>query len=361
MPIKFLSDRRRAQRLGRIRLGVKKTNAQGKSYPSATPHFVLKDAEALKEFYGEQPTTLHIEFLWDHMEGTFPHYLRRYVKSGLRCLGDGEFIMYRVNKDKVKDVSDGHVIDPDGKAQMDDRSVWLRATCPGDQCPHYINGSCKPTGFLRFLPTEAPRLGYYDMVCHQRAIVGIKTQLELAGAIFGRITGIPFILHRGDPEKVPVKTPQGMKDMPIRTQWIEIDPDWVAENFARRDEQKALVQRTCKQDIAELFGEDNKGDEPLALPPGNDDFEEPTFEGEDGPGTIIDGETGEIFDDEPEDDPAPARDIDAIETLGDLWTACQEDFGLERSAALKELGVKKQEHLKQLPREMYQQIAEMRA
>jgi len=313
MPIKFLTGRHRAQRLGRVRLGIKQISERtGKSHPVATPYFVLKDAAALIEFYDAEPTQLRIEFLSDNLDFTFPHFLRRYVKSGLRCLGDGEMIMYRVNDAGDKDVSDGHALDPDGKAKMDDRAVWIRVTCPGDQCPHYISGACKPTGFLRFVPTEAPRLGYYDMVCHQRAIVGIKTQLELAKSLFGHITGIPFILHRGDPEKVPVKVPgKGMVNMPVRTQWIEIDPQWFAENFAQRDEHLALSTRTFRQDVIELFGEDGNGgglpdglpdgggdsQGPLAPSAGNGDFGEPLFEGEEEPSAmLVDEATGEIVD-----------------------------------------------------------------
>ena len=121
MPISFLEDRHRAQRLGRVRLGVKKISSKtGKEYPVATPYFVLDDAPALKEFYSETPVALNIEFLWDNIEFTFPHYMRRYTASGLRCLGDGDLVLYHVNADGDVDVRDGNAVHPGGKVVMDE-------------------------------------------------------------------------------------------------------------------------------------------------------------------------------------------------------------------------------------------------
>jgi len=313
MPITFLGDRRRPQRLGRVRLGIKKENEKtGKSYPVATPYFVLRDAPALLEFCeGAEPTELRISFLWDNLESTFPHYLRRYVKSGLRCLGDGEFIMYRLNDQGVKDVSNVHALDANGKPKMDDKAMWIRAVCPGDQCPQYIKGTCKPTGFLRFVPTEAPRQGYYDMVCRQHAIVGIKTQLVDALELFGHITDIPFVLHRGDVEKLTVKTAQGAKKMPVRTQWLEIEPAWFAENYPRRAEHLSRCTRTFKQNVAALFGEDGNGDESLVLPADNSEFAEPAFAGEGETEEFVDEATGEIVEPVPEKPPEAALSEEA--------------------------------------------------
>jgi len=266
-PISFLSRRYRAQRLGRVRLGIKKVSKTGKEYPAATPYFVLGDAPALQEIYGDQPTSLNVEFLWDNLDLTFPNYMRRYTASGLRCLGDGEVVLYRVNDDGDVDVRDGNLLHPNGKVVMGEDNQPVKVACKGEYCPFYEDSSCKPTGYLRFLPVEAPRLGYYDLVCHQRAVVGILTQLKLTLANFHHLTGIPFILHRGDEEKVPVKVPgKGMVDMPVRTQWIEIDPGWFAENWPQREVHRALAAGRVRQDVIELFGEDSNGDNLLPPP-----------------------------------------------------------------------------------------------
>jgi hypothetical protein len=362
VPISFLSDRHRAQRLGRVRLGIKKVSQKtGREYPSATPYFVLNDTPELKQFYGEQATSLNIEFLWDNLERTFPHYMRRYVASGLRCLGDGDLILYRVNGAGEVDVRDGNAVHPNGKVIVQENQP-VKVHCAGERCEHYADGSCKPTGFLRFLPVEAPRLGYYDLVCHQRAVVGILTQLKLTQAIFGRITGIPFILHRGEEEKVPVKVPgKGMVDMPIRTQWIEIEPGWFAENWPQREKHLALARSKVKQDIIELFGEDSNGDNSLP-PPAVSEMAEPVFRGEGTQLTVPDdmAEPESQIVDSDEGLHVIRRDVSAVQNFGQLYTATREDFNLSRDETLVEAGVKRQADIVNTPRDVYLSIAAAR-
>ena len=286
MPINFLKDRYRLTRLGRIRLGhkVQKQKKDGKvvEYPVADPFFVLSDE--LQALFGPRPTELEIQFLFDSIELTFPHYLRRYTRSGLRCLGDGLEIMYRINDAGVADVRDGTAQTEDGKTVVGEGGVIERVPCTGDKCDHYISGECKPTGNLKFAFTTYPRMGYYDIICRQRAVVGVRTALLLCLQMFGRLTDIPFILRRGDEEKIPVKTPKGMVDMPVRTQWVEIDPTWFAANFPRKAEicTESVRRRyqLAQQAITDLFGA-NGGEAPtLALPDPVAQFEEELFDGE---------------------------------------------------------------------------------
>jgi len=79
---------------------------------------------------------------------------------------------------------------------------------------------------------------------------------------------------------VPVKVPgKGMVDMPVRTQWIEIDPGWFAENWPQREVHRALAAGRVRQDMIELFGEDSNGDN-LLPPPAIQEAAAPVFEGE---------------------------------------------------------------------------------
>jgi len=240
MPISFLTQRHRVQRIGRVRLGTtkeyKKRDGTTGKMPVALPYFVVPDE--LKSLLGDQPTSLAIMFLANDLEAIFPHYLRNYTKSGLKCLGDGETILYRVPEEGPPDVRDGFLMDPKTKKRLfadEARTQFVQVPCLGMDCLAYQDGLCKATGYLRFILTAAPRLGYYDLVCHQRAVVGIKTQLQLALDTFGRLTGIPFILHRGEEEKVPVTVKGKTTDMPIRTQWVEVDPEWFQANVGRLD------------------------------------------------------------------------------------------------------------------------------
>ncbi len=55
------------------------------------------------------------------------------------------------------------------------------------------------------------------------------------------------------------------------------------------------------------------------------------------------------------------RDPNSIKTYGELYAACQQDFGLkDRSSVLKELGVNRQEALSVTPAVAYQQILKVR-
>lgn len=338
-------------------MGIKKVSEKtGREYPVAVPWFVLEDAAALKEFYGEQPTSLNIEFLWDNLELTFPHYMRRYTAKGLRCLGDGDLVLYRVGDNGDVDVRDGNAVHPNGRVVMADNQP-VKANCQGELCPAYEDGSCKPTGFLRFLPIEAPRLGYYDLVCHQRAVVGILTQLKLTLANFHHITGIPFILHRGEEEKVPVKVPgKGMVDMPVRTQWVEIEPAWFAENWQEREKHRALAAARVRQDMVDLFGEDSNGDN-LLPPPATEELAEPTWEGEGAEEQGGEGVEEDVLGDELR---VIRRDVAAIQNFGQLYTAARADFNLSREGTLAEAGVKRQEDMVESPREVYLKIAAVR-
>lgn len=285
MPIEFLNDRNRINRVGRIRLGHKVKTANGGERPTADPFFNVPDE--LKQFYGDKPTTMRIRFISDDLETTFPHYLRWYTKSCLRCLGDGQHVIYQIDDKGVKAVSNYCALDAEGKVVMNGNGP-KRVACEGEACPHYESGECKPTGYLRFVVEEHLRQGYYDVVCHQRAVVGIRTQLELCLRMFGRIVDIPFLLHRGDAEKVAVKTIKGIVDMPVRTQWIEIDPEWFGKAFMdrRRELQSSreMLLLEAKTAADELYGttDTSQAAKVPALAESVADFAEPNFEGENG-------------------------------------------------------------------------------
>ena len=240
MPIAHLSQRFRLQQLGRVRLGHKETNTGGKTYPVADPYFRLPDE--LVAVCGEQPTSLDICFLSDDPEQTFPNYLRYYTAAGLRCMGDGENIIYRVGDNGVVDVSDAVALDANGRQVYVD-GKYQRTPCAGENCPHYLKAECKATGYLRFMVQALPRQGYYDLVCHQRAIVRIRTTLLLTLQMFGRLTDIPFVLHRGEEEAVPVKTAKGTVDMKVRIPWIEVNPEWFGKQLSRR---QAVLQESVQ-------------------------------------------------------------------------------------------------------------------
>lgn len=103
MAIGSLEQRRKNKphRSGIIRLGYKKETQNGKQYPVEAPHFVLTDAPELKEFYGEEPTSLDIVFTSNDIDQIARTYLQMYKcdnpsetdpskrKNWLACIGQG--------------------------------------------------------------------------------------------------------------------------------------------------------------------------------------------------------------------------------------------------------------------------------
>jgi len=126
--IKEFNDRFRMQRLGKIRLGVKKTSKKGNEYPSAVDYFVCPPE--VKEIYGDKPRRLDIMIPHDDVESIFPISLKRYgSQSGLICRGDGEIAHRR------QEGSDN----------------WEEINCSYKDCKYYIKGHCKEVGNLQVI------------------------------------------------------------------------------------------------------------------------------------------------------------------------------------------------------------------
>lgn len=266
MPIKDLAQRYRPQRIGKIRLGIRKKNKQGVEYPSATDYFVCPDVPGLKERYGEKPIALEIFFLFDSTDQIFPHFHKYYSASGLKCMGDGESVWYRTDargEDRIVTVR-GIAVTPE--ATEDDFATWQEiystreriansVRCLGTDCPLSDGQHCRPTGRLCFAIVGVPILGYFELTVHQRALLGIAGQLELAKAMFGHLTGIPFNLHLSQ-ETVQVNG----KARKIYTPWIAIDPVWMAQELPKRLEHKRLMGAEAKGDVEDLYGTEDVED-----------------------------------------------------------------------------------------------------
>jgi len=69
-PIKGISEVVRLPRLGKIRLGIRKKNADGIPYPSPTDYFVCPDE--VRKVFGERPRELRIMFPIGNNESSGP-------------------------------------------------------------------------------------------------------------------------------------------------------------------------------------------------------------------------------------------------------------------------------------------------
>jgi len=270
MPISDLDGRYRPQRLGIVRLGrteEKKIKGKIVKIPYATPYFVMDDMpEAIRKEYGPEPTTLRIEFLFNSIHDVFPHFHQYYLRRGLRCLGDGEMVLYRAAgtaKEPFVCIRDA-VIATDLPEELLEQ--WLQEygttdpegnsfQCLGLDCPLSEPGKCRPRGRLLFAMRGHAALGYHQMGTGSiNAIAGIVGQFMLAHSIFGHITAIPWNLHLR-PETVQVEG----KSRKIYVPWIEIDPPWFQRHFQpdiRARHLRAADDRK-RADIADLYGDDD--------------------------------------------------------------------------------------------------------
>jgi hypothetical protein len=186
MPIKGFSDVRRIPRVGKIHLGVRKTNDNGKEYPTAVDYFVVKPdastskaaAKAFHDVYGDKPQEITIAFPSNDPEQFFPQWLSSYRGGNgryeLYCQGDGE----------VARRSDGE----GGKVQIQ---------CLYRDCPLYQEGKCKELGRLQFFLPDVPGIGVWQIdTTSFHTTVNLNGSIQMIRALTGgRIAMIPLKLR----------------------------------------------------------------------------------------------------------------------------------------------------------------------
>ena len=172
--IKGFDDQFRMQRLGKIRLGVKKKTGGGKEYPSAVDYFVCP--EEVKDVYGDKPRELDIMIPHDDIEEVFPTALKMYgSQQGLKCTGDGETARRR-----IKDTND-----------------WKDIECGYKDCKYYKEGHCTEVGNLQvILPKVKGMLGIYQIdTSSYHSTLNIKSSLQMLKQTLGRCSLIPLKLE----------------------------------------------------------------------------------------------------------------------------------------------------------------------
>jgi len=184
MPIKGVSEVVRLPRLGKIRLGIKKENAEGTVYPSPTDYFVCP--EEVRNVFGERPRELRIMFPTDDETQWASQYLRCYSETGnLICRGDGEAALAKVETVNRETGSKGEII-----------SKLLEMPCNPDRCPIHQQGYCRRVMNLQFLLPDCPGFGVYQLDTSSfYSIVNINSSLELIRGVCGRLAMIPLSLR----------------------------------------------------------------------------------------------------------------------------------------------------------------------
>ena len=186
MPIKGISDILRIPRVGKIHLGIKKTNATGKEYPTATDHFVVKEddstsgqaAAAFRSVYGDKPKEISIAFPSDNPDDFFPQWLSSYRSINgryeLYCQGNGETA-----------------------SRVDGQGSRVAIPCMHKDCPIYVDGKCKDLGRLQFFLPEVPGLGCWQLdSTSYHTMVNLNSSIAMIRAFTGgKIKMMPLTLR----------------------------------------------------------------------------------------------------------------------------------------------------------------------
>ena len=182
-PIKGISEIVRLPRLGKIRLGVKKENSDGCSYPSPTDYFVCPDE--VKKVFGDKPRELRIMFPTEVSEQWASQYLRCYSASrGLICRGDGETAVARVNV-RTDEIDSGET----SAARLKE------ITCNPDGCPYHRRGQCRRVMNLQFLLPDCPGFGVYQLdTTSFHSMKNVNSALTFIRGICQRVSMIPLSL-----------------------------------------------------------------------------------------------------------------------------------------------------------------------
>ena len=154
-----------------------------RNHPTKLDHFVFlrkkKSANRveweadpeLTRHYGEQCCELHIMLIDDDIENVFPSSYAWWTATERKCWGDGTSATRRT-------------------AEKPGGQPWT--TC-GSGCPELATGQCKPSGDLRFVLADFPRLGSVCRIhtCSYRSIRQIHSALqEIQTFTGGRLAGI---------------------------------------------------------------------------------------------------------------------------------------------------------------------------
>jgi hypothetical protein len=183
MPIKGVTEVVRLPRLGKIRLGIKKENASGVSYPFQTEYFVCP--EEVRKVFGEKPRELRIMFPTDDQTQWASQYLRCYSASrGLVCRGDGETSVAKI------DVRTGEIASKES-AETEMKEI----TCNPAKCAYYQKAQCRRVMNLQFLLPDCPGFGVYQLDTSSFfSIVNVNSSLELIRGTCGRLSMLPLSL-----------------------------------------------------------------------------------------------------------------------------------------------------------------------
>lgn len=189
-----ISDIRRMPRLGKIRLGVRKTAGSGAEYPAEVPYFVLTPEDCptpamfnkFQKVYGPKPTELVVMFPVEDPRIFFPQRYAKYGKAGLVCKGDG------CTFSRVVPVEGG----------KENETEIVEGDCPSPEDCDFARDSagrtvCKRIASLTILLPEITLGGTWQIDTSSfNSIVDLNSAIDYFRSLVGRIAMVPFKLRR---------------------------------------------------------------------------------------------------------------------------------------------------------------------
>lgn len=229
MPIKGLTTQREPSfpRIGVLRKGgeMMKT-ADGRTKPGQDLHwfrFDTDDTEAGKDFstaYGNEPTTINVYLPYTTPDENFQAWKEEYTGGGLVHRCDGETMSV-------------HLL-PDGKYST------VAKPCPyhaGTMQRTAKSPGCKAVGRLMAIVPELRRFAYVTVLTTSvNDIMELTDNLNAIYAMRGTLQGVPLILCRR-PRSISTPTPDGKRAR--YEKWmlsVEVNPAWAQmqlENMGR--------------------------------------------------------------------------------------------------------------------------------
>jgi hypothetical protein len=201
MAIKGLSEIRRLPRLGKIRLGIKKSvvkDGRTVEYPAEVDYFIcdpqtpseLENKKIMEEFdklYGEKPKSIRVMFPVANPEIYFPQFYKRYGSAtSLKCKGDGVTATCGTEEFAAGLTRTG----------TDEMGLPI-VKCLGKDCIYYKKKECSEVGVLQILLPELPGAGVWQVSTGSfHSIVNLNSCIDYIVSVCGRAHMIPLQLER---------------------------------------------------------------------------------------------------------------------------------------------------------------------
>jgi hypothetical protein len=245
--------------IGKLRKGGKKRlNAGGREIMGVDLKFFRFDSQdndamaMFKREYGDEPANVDVYLVHDLPEDAFQFWQEEYRAGNLihRCDGDTCVLSRK----------------PDGTFTQEPK-----------ECP----GNCKAVGRMFVILPKLMRFAYVTIETHSiHDILQLQDNLNAAYSLFGPLSRIPFLLSRRDRELTYIDTDGKPKKVTKSLLYLEPQPDMMKIRMLTLERERNMsagllpdtrlletsASRTVNPDTGEIFDDEDDDDLPVAKP-----------------------------------------------------------------------------------------------